>query len=476
MPGGPQWSRRKLLGNMLGAGVVAATAPVVTSGVDSAAASETPAAVAIPLATRRQLRNEIALPPNWNSGAWFAAKAHQKSNPAWIAFLGDSITGGSSPSAGGFIGIGFPDLVRTGLLHDGNMLYGDFYSPWAYSQSTGPVIPENPVYEGFPDTVGTDAAEGCFGEVLGMGATTNTYAQTISTGNIPGWTAGNCTGFDIVYFDFSAGTWQFLIDGGQGGSPTVTGASWNGSAWQVVNSGGGYTSGEMKKVTVRGLTSGQHTIDWGYQSASAVFYLAGISLYTGNSGLGFVRAGWYGRRLVDLATPIGATTGFGGTFPSFPQDKISLWSGVTTPTTRQISPSPFGFPMQPSAVVVSYGINDCGSGINPQQFDMVLRRLIASLRRGATNCNIIIQAVSNPDPYVTDNNNAAEQPLAERPFAWPLYKDLLQATADTYGCAYIDVDARWGSTPVADGMMVNENVHPTSAGYADMASYLLAIL
>ncbi len=409
----------------------------------------------------------ITLPNNWSSGAWFTAKTQAQANSgkALIAFIGDSITNGVNPTSSGFLAIGYPDLIRTQLLTQSLSIYSDFYPLWAYTFGAAGT---DPVNEGFGSlTNGNANLAGCLGACIGT-TTNNVWVQTINTANIPGWTSGGCTGFDIVYFDGFAGTWQFTIDGGQGGSPTVSGATWNGSAWVVTTVGGGYSSGMMKKVTVSGLSSGTHSIQWGQQSTFNVVIICGISLYGSNSnGLGVVRAAFSGFRGTDMASGFGSNA-VQQTLTSFPYDKCALWSGLNT---SYVTPTPFGFPVAPHLAIIAWGVNDCFGGLDPNNFETALHRQIASLRRGVPNCNIIMLAPSMPDDgFYSDNV------LGGVGYRWNLYKDRIESAANIYNCAYIDIDAKWGSTPVGQGFMQSGNVHPLAAGYADMASVIGGII
>lgn len=412
----------------------------------------------------------IRLPNNWYSGPWFAAKSAKFAFPAWVLFDGDSVTNGVNPANNGFLATGWPDQLRTLFLNSsGASVYGDFYSGWSYNSGAGAT---NPVAEGFPAfSGGSTTYEGGFGTVLAPSGGL-VWIQTIDTSQIPGWTNGNCTGFDFLHYDWGACTWQFLIDGGKGGSPTVTGATWNGSAWVVTNTGGGATTGNVKKVVVRGLSSGTHTIQWGQISSAGNMIPIGVSLFTGRSnGVGFVRSAYSGRRAVDAATPAGTNLGYAATVTSFPSDKASLWSGSGPANgTAQITPTPFGFPTQPSLAFLAYGINDAANYISPEAYGDALERKIIAYRRGVSGCNVCLIAFSYPDPHNSDNNLSGNGNRYNR------WKRVMAAVAESYNCAYVDIDAKWGGTPVAQGFQVSGNVHPTKAGSADIANTIASII
>jgi hypothetical protein len=415
--------------------------------------------------------NWMTLPVNWYAGPWFTAAAAGFSSPAWIVFDGDSVTNGVNPEGAGYLATGWVDQLRGMLLSKYSAsVYGDFYPVWAYSETTGAA---DPVNEGFPTpSGGTTTFEGGFGSCLTTNTTSSWY-QTISTGTIPGWTGGAVTGFDLVYYDFGAGTWEFLIDGGEGSPvPTVTGATWSGSAWVVTNTGGSYTAGNLKKVTVRGLTAGTHTIEYGQVSATSSAMWVGISLFTGNtSGLGFARSAYSGRRAVDSATGATGNGSYAATLSAFPTDRPSLWSGYgPTSGAAQITPTPFGFPTQPTLAFIGYGINDTACGISPDMYAEAIQRKIIAFRRGTAYCNIALVAFAYPDPYNSDND------LAGRGNEYHRYKRVLSALATAYDCAYVDIDAKWGGYPVTQGFMQSGNVHPTYAGATDIATLIEGIL
>jgi lysophospholipase L1-like esterase len=412
----------------------------------------------------------ITLPGNWYAGAWFTAKASNFSSPAWILFDGDSVTNGLNPANSGYLATGWPDQLRTSLLAStAAAVYGDFYAIWGYTFGAGAA---DPVNEGFATPLtGSTQYEGGFGSCLTNGSN-NTWFQILTTSQIPGWTGGNVTGFDLVYYDFGSCTWGFTIDGGQGGSPTVSGATWNGSMWVVTNTGGSFAAGNVKKVTVRGLTSGSHVIEYGQVSSAGNCMWIGLSLFTGNTGgIGFVRSAYSGRRAVDAACAAGSGAGYAGTLSTFPNDKIALWSGSgPTNATAQITPAPFGFPTQPALAFIGFGINDAACFIAPGAYGDAIERRIIALRRGVANANIALVAMSYPDVHNSDNNLPGDGQRYVR------YKNVLAELATAYSCAYVDIDAKWGGTPVGQGFQVSGNVHPTAAGHADIASLIAGII
>ena len=413
----------------------------------------------------------ITLPDNWYDGPWFTAKTAGFASPAWILFDGDSITNGLNPELAGYLATGWPDQLRSQILSaTGAQVYGDFYAIWAYTQGVGGGDAAN---EGFPTLLSSETQyEGGFGSCL-TPSSSNAWFQIISTGNIPGWTGGNVTGFDLVYYDYGSCTWGFTIDSGEGSpTPTVSGATWNGSMWVVTNTGGGQTSGNVKKVTVSGLTAGTHAIEYGQVNSAGNMMILGISIYTGDAGgIGFVRSAYSGRRAVDSATPAGANAGYSGTLTAFPNDRAALWSGYgPTNATAQITPTPFGFPTQPTLAFIGYGVNDCACWVSPDAYSEAVERKIIAVRRGVANANIALVAFCYPDVNNSDNDVAGNGKHYSR---WK------RATADlaaSYNCAFIDIDSKWGGTPVGQGFMSSGNIHPNAAGHIDIATSIAGIL
>jgi GDSL-like lipase/acylhydrolase family protein len=199
----------------------------------------------------------------------------------------------------------------------------------------------------------------------------------------------------------------------------------------------------------------------------------GVSLFTGGSGgAGFARSAYSGRRAVDSATAAGTSFGYAGTATAFPGFRPELWSGSGPANTSpaQITPVPFGFPTQPALAFIGYGINDCANYINPAAYGDAIQRKIIAVRRGVPAANVCLIAFCYPDPLNSDNN------LPGNGVHYSRWKQPLAALAATYGCAYVDIDAKWGATPVAQGFQQSGNVHPTQAGSADIANVIAGIL
>ena len=66
--------------------------------------------------------------------------------------------------------------------------------------------------------------------------------------------------------------------------------------------------------------------------------------------------------------------------------------------------------------------------------------------------------------------------LFGNPHSWHLYLAAMKDVAATYGCAFVDIHAKWGETGVAQGFQTASQPHPNDAGHADIAAVLEGIL
>jgi hypothetical protein len=267
-----------------------------------------------------------------------------------------------------------------------------------------------------------------FGEIAYYNAGTAANAITFTTPYA-------CTDIDIVYLDANAGTWNYAVDGG--GSTPVT------------NTGVGY----HKRIQLTGLANTTHTIVCGTQSAANVLMIAGCITYKSRtSGIGFASTAVYGQTQDDAW----------GQLHGGPADKPSYLQGKGAAATG------FGFPSQPSLAMLEYGINDCGNGVTVASFTDTLRRLIQALRRGQSRCSILLLGNCNPDAVNGD--------LTAGNFAnsanWVQYLAAMQQTAAYFNCAFVNMHARWGETPLGQGFVNAGGAHPNNAGHADIASVL----
>src|SRR5690242_2701286 len=128
------------------------------------------------------------LPDGWDAG-WKAAKAAQGSAPAWVGFIGDSITQGFNCSDQ--MTKSFAQLIRAGLLA-GDTPYGDFYNP-NYTTGTNPPF----------TIVNGGAGNGGFGA---QNQSSNLAIQVTIQSPYP------CTQIDLWVKQTVAGSWKYAVD------------------------------------------------------------------------------------------------------------------------------------------------------------------------------------------------------------------------------------------------------------------------
>lgn len=376
------------------------------------------------------------LPAGWDAG-WKAAKiaAAGGTNTATILFNTDSV--GAGQGSTDWINNGWPGKVRSALISAGSTLWADHLAAATYGVSLANQAGTMPYS---PLMTGGATAEGGYGRCY-IGATSQ---DPVSVFTLP----SNATGFEIVYVDYNSGTWHYSVDGGSATVVTCTGP----------NTQIGAT---VKKTGLVAVTPGTtHALSFGLGSASNVLLIQGINVYYNTKGIGFVRNCYPGLRGVDLVTQAGSGYGAGGS-ASFPNDKILLMQGITAAGAA----TGFGFPTAPDLAFLAYGINDCDLGAPPKLFALSLRRQILAMRRAKPNCSIVVMAMSRPDGGTSSDNNAGG-----RGYDYQSYKRLMADIAISYGCAYIDIDGRWGPNGVALGFQNNGDIHPLDAGHADIAT------
>ena len=374
------------------------------------------------------LKRWCVVPDGWDD-CWKAAKANSGSAPAWLTVIGDSVSAGAVSSD--YVNKSWTAVLK-GKLAPPYRLYGDFW-PTSMSASFA-------TFGGTPPWVMNDTPTWYR---WGMGALplySGAPANPVMTFTTP----YACTDLDLVYLDYAAGTWTYTVDGGAAQTVTTTGA------------------GYAKRVQATGLANTTHTVAVTGQSASYVALLQGIATYGSRSaGIGFGRIAYSGALAVDDAAS-----------NAVPSDMCQQWQGYGATTTG------FGFPTQPSLAIVELGINDCANagshagGCGPTQYRRVLTRLVQAFRRGVPNCSVLILGASNPDGVSSDVTSG----LFGNPHSWNLYLAAMKDVGATYGCAFVDIHAKWGETGVAQGFQAANQPHPTDAGQADIAAVLAEIV
>jgi lysophospholipase L1-like esterase len=368
----------------------------------------------------------VTAPAGWDA-CWKAAKAASGSTPAWMVAIGDSIAQGCNAS--NWMATSWYQLVRSKLL-GAYPLMADFWL------STHDAAIAAGSFNGTPPFVSQATARQqgtgwCYGAIY--------YWNAAVAGTMTVFTSPYaCTDMDIVYYDKTAGTYTYQVDGAAAQTITCTAA------------------GQYNRIQLTGLSNAVHTITFGAQSAGNVMLLAGVATYRNRvGGLGFGLLSTYGLQLYAWS--------YSGDGPA---DLFLQMQGKNTAATG------FGFPTQPSLAVIELGINDCANAQTTANFQDWLRRMIQALRRGQPNCSIVILAPCNPDATnseVTTNNwaNSAN---------WITFLDVLQRTAAYFNCAFINMHAKWGEMPVSQGFCTASQPHPSDAGHADIAAVLQGLL
>jgi lysophospholipase L1-like esterase len=143
----------------------------------------------------------------------------------------------------------------------------------------------------------------------------------------------------------------------------------------------------------------------------------------------------------------------------------------------------FGFPTQPNLTIIALGINDCNNARSETDFRNGLQRFIQATRRGNPNSSILLVSCYYPFnnqsglsaysgfAYSDDNNSGFANGDG-----WNAFKTAMARVARAYSCGFVDLEQRWGATPVAKGFLPNNDIHPTDAGHQDMANAILAVI
>lgn len=358
------------------------------------------------------------LPTGWNTG-WEKAKAQVHYSPARIAVIGTSISWGKGSTD--FYIKGWAGRFKAALNTD----YG----------VTGEHIP--PQYSAGASASGTlpwvHSSITNYADLFGQAYAWSSNAGVLTTFTSP----YSFTSLDIVHYDFAAGTWHFTVDGIQAPTVTTTAAA------------------KLVKTTYSGLTNDIHTVAIGNNSAGNTPFLAGINIYTNTSaGVWFARVGYSGASLTDY---IASSPG--------PVDRPTLWQGIYAGGTTG-----YGFPAQPHLAIIELSVNDCTNAVTQTNYQSGLRRLIQALRRGSTDCSIILLAPCYPDGVNSDAN------VGGAPTTYINYLAYMEQMARSYNCAMLNVHSRWGEIPFGSGLLTASDIHPTDSGHQDIANFVYAVL
>ena len=391
----------------------------------------------------------LSLPAGWDA-AWRAAKANVGSSRVNVVGIGDSILAGQN--ATDIMIDSWWARLRSSLLAANSNLFGGDHYDLLYSALYG--MPTAT----YPLTVSSSAT----GYYCGFN-----YAAFSNGTNVNGFVA--CTppyavnGFDILYIDFSSGSWTYNVDGGANTTVTTIGP-------------GNAAGATVKKVSITGLTFGTHTLNInGNTSAGNTCNILGVTAYAASSGLCFANMGWAGMGLVTGQQANNAISDTG----KFPPDRLALYQGYQGTTASPTSLFGLGFPAQPDLAIIAFGVNDANQGVARANFRDALERLVWSLRYGKNDaCSIIIAAMYTTDGTLTTSTSVANQDYTNN--VATDYRDLCAAmveVAQTQGCAYVDVHGMFGRQPVTNGWIHStSDIHPTTSGYQKIATLLQSIL
>jgi lysophospholipase L1-like esterase len=404
--------------------------------------------------TLKSLGRYLYLPLGWDD-AWIAAKANAGSQRVDITAIGDSITNGWN--ATDIMVDSWWAKFRASLLAS-NSLAGDFYS-MLYSSSfainyggpgtaTPPLIVSGAYGDQYSGTYGA----------FGINMYTSGFASPLLTCTPP----YDVVGFDIIYLDFAAGTWNYKIDSGSTVNVTCTGPS-------------SFDGAIVKKITITGLAVGTHTLTINAPNAGGICNIEGITAYKATTGLCFANMGIPGQGLYtgsQVGNALANTT-------QFPPDRIALYQGYQGTTASPTSLIGLGFPAQPDLAIIALGVNDAGQSVSRANFRDTLDRLIWSLRYGKNDaCSIIIMAMWAPDGTAASSTTVTSYDYDSVTHA--AYRDLKAAMlecAQVNNCAFVDVHSLFGRFPVTNQWIAStSDLHPSSAGHLKIANLIGTIV
>lgn len=379
------------------------------------------------------------LPKGWDT-EWQSAKTNLASTPAWITFFGDSVTVGANTSDWNVNP--FAQLIRTNLLNTYSK-YADFY-PTTYSAAWATSVSET--FNGTPPWVVNKTS----------GLVWNTHAWN----KLPGYNASSvvaemtfttpyaCTSLDILYMDYTSGTWTYTVDAG---SPvTVT-----------TIKGGTGSDAVIKRISLTGLANTTHTIVLGNSSGANVGLYLGIVTYAGSTGIGFANFGYGAGSLNDYS---GSTT-----WPN--EDRVTFFSGVNPQSLPFGNTYTFSIPTQPQLAIIAFGINDCVSSVSTVTFSSILGRYITALRLGNPNASILLLGNCMPNTAHSDVISGVSNGIN-----FPNYTAVMLTQAQANNCAFVNINERWGQTPAGQQFMKRNDVHPTNVGHVDIANLINTII
>jgi len=360
----------------------------------------------------------LYLPDGWDTG-WKAAKAASGTTPCWVTAWGDSITAGNASTY--YLTNGYLGIIRSSLIASLGA-YADFHIATlgnANNSVNTPVLPFT--YSAGWSIVGQTG--------FGSSMQTTTAAATLT------YVSPNaCIGLDILYHDRFTGTpgFSYTVDGGS--SVNVN-----------------QTASGIKRITIRGLSNAAHTIVITFQSA-AINIIGCVSYQSLTSGVGIGNCG------------IGSQQSSAWLLLAQQLIFAERATGMT---------APFGIPTGAALTILAMGINDCAAGaVGPEQYYQTYSRVIQAIRRRDQAASILLLAPSLPNVSFSDMTSGS----FGNPGDWPVYVNANQRLARDWNCAFFNVNAKWGTTSVAQGFHAGVDGHPTNAGHVDIGTTILGVL
>jgi lysophospholipase L1-like esterase len=261
---------------------------------------------------------------------------------------------------------------------------------------------------------------GPYAPAIGGSGTIQTVLSASGTGNTLSFPLQWCDSFDIYYLqstDTASGFAVSIDSVGKGtfGAVTQTVPTW-------------------AKVTVAAGSLGTHSLLIA-APASGNVYIFGVAPTTGSGGLNVYNVG-----LIASASNAFANSG----------------------ATNIANNLGFLVSMAPHLVIVELGVNDFKGSIAVATFQ-------ANLDAVVNYCKNTIGA----SVLVLDTGRLSPDPIGGQ--TRDQYYAATKAVVAIYGVGYLNVSDRWGTFAAATSAgLMSDNVHPSTTGHADMASFVLS--
>lgn len=351
----------------------------------------------------------------------------------------------------------------TGNAARGFPLYGDF---WDVKNSIDYEF-NFPVSSGSPPWIITTANAGT---QLGYGLNYVLYNKNIAVNALATFTPpisdlitlGKCSSIEVLMFDIISGAFKWNVDGGADQTATQT-------ALQI-----------MKKLSggvLTGLSNASHSVNFKDATvAQGSMAIQGASCFpfpAVGSGVFFGRFAYSGALIAMMAR-----------LDTLPPDKTIWWQGNSNPHPGPFNTGNFTPPMAPHCAIIEIGANDGGGlggfsttdglyqGYGPTGFRYGLQRLIDALRKGQPGCSIMLVVPAVPNTFSSDYT----YDTTDNPINIAYYTEITQEIAQFNNCAVLNLQNKWGQSPVSLGFMTATDFHPTDAGHADIASAILDVI